>query len=58
MAEPVRMQQRSRVRSSARHMVLVLKPRFKIATWFGLEGVATSFLVATWPIGGSVATPF
>ena len=37
--------------AAARDMVLVSQPRFEVATWFSLEGVATWFDVATWAFG-------
>ena len=43
---------RARQSSRARDIILVSRPRFKVATWFGLEGVAT------WPIGGGVVPCF
>ena len=40
------------------HWALISQHPFGVATWFGLKGVATSFLVATWPVEIGVATPF
>ena len=40
------------------HWALISQHSFGVVTWFGLEGVATSFFVATWPVEIGVAAPF
>ena len=46
MAKLVRVRQSSRSRSNMRDMVLVSRPRFEVATWFAMFGVATSFFMS------------